>query len=381
MKILYISNSRIPTEKGYGIQIFKMCQAFSGLGIDVELILPTRKNKPFKGIDPFDYYQVERSFKVKKIKCFDPDWLMRFPNGIYIKFQAALFLISLFFYLLFKSDRGEYIFYTRDEYLLPILQWFSNQVGWEAHTLPTNKKHYLKYWQRCFKIITITQGLKNELIKLDIKEDKILVAPDGVDLDKFQPQVVETKKEIRQKLNLPLDKNIIMYTGHFYDWKGVQTLANAAQLLSDDKLVVFVGGDDFYLRKFKLRNKNYKNILILGHRPYKQIPFYLKSADILVLPNSAQQPQVNWTSPLKMFEYMAAQKPIVASDLPSLREILNKNNALLVEADNPRALSDGIKKILINQDLSDKIILQASRDVQNYTWEKRAEKIIKFINQ
>ena len=91
MKILYISNSRIPTEKAHGIQIMNMCEAFSNADVDLELILPTRKNKKFKDKNSFDYYQVRQNFRIKKIFSFDPYFLIKLPQGIYIKFQA-LFL-------------------------------------------------------------------------------------------------------------------------------------------------------------------------------------------------------------------------------------------------------------------------------------------------
>ena len=208
MKILYIVNARIPTEKAHGIQVMKMCRAFADQEIEIELVLPTRRNKQFRNINPFDYYQVKRNFKIKKIFSFDPYWLIKFPQSIYIKFQALFFIISLFFYLLFKKNKAKYIFYTRDEYLLPILQLFSRKVVWEAHTLPRRKNKYLRYWRKCRKIISISHGLKNSLIELSINKDKILVAHDAVDMEKLN--ISKPKEEIREKLELPLNKKIIL---------------------------------------------------------------------------------------------------------------------------------------------------------------------------
>ncbi len=82
-----------------------------------------------------------------------------------------------------------------------------------------------------------------------------------------------------------------------------------------------------------------------------------------------------------MFEYMASGTPIIASDLPSIKEILNKNNALLVDAGNPNSLVLGIKKILTNSSFSQRIKNQAYSDVQKYDWENRSHLIINFINQ
>ena len=122
------------------------------------------------------------------------------------------------------------------------------------------------------------------------------------------------------------------------------------------------------------------NILILGQKQYSEIPYYLKSADVLVLPNSGKSNiSKEWTSPIKMFEYMASKKPIIASDLPSLREILNENNAVLVRSDDFKALVNGIKMALNNINFSAKISTQAFKDVKQYTWEKRANNIIRFI--
>ena len=82
---------------------------------------------------------------------------------------------------------------------------------------------------------------------------------------------------------------------------------------------------------------------------------------------------------MKFFEYMASGSPIVASDLPSIREALNESNSILVEPNNPEALTDGIERVLKDQDLSSRISRQAFLDVQDYTWRKRAKQVINFI--
>ena len=168
MKIIYIANIRIPTEKAHGFQIIKMCESFSNLGVELELVVPTRKNKVFNCADIFHHYKINQNFVIKKIFSIDPRLILKFPSGFYIKFQALFFIISLFFYLLFKKDKDDCIFYTRDEYLLPFLSLFSNKIVWEAHALPRNRNKYLKYFKNCFKIIVLTQGVKDIL-----KEDGI----------------------------------------------------------------------------------------------------------------------------------------------------------------------------------------------------------------
>ncbi len=87
-----------------------------------------------------------------------------------------------------------------------------------------------------------------------------------------------------------------------------------------------------------------------------------------------------FTSPMKLFEYMAAKIPIVASDFPSMREILeNGKTAVLVESSNPKALAEGIEKILTDREFARRISEQAYEKVKNFSWEKRAEKIAVFL--
>jgi len=383
MNLIYFSNARIPTEKGYGIQIMKMCHSFGSTMNSVILVAPTKKNKAFIGVDAFDYYRVKRNFFFQKLWCLDPSWIAKkMRPGVYIKIQATFWLVSLFFYLIFKKNKSSFICYTRDEYSLLLLQLFFPKVIWETHTLPRNAGRYLKYWRRCSRIVAITGGLKEELIGLGLPEEKIMVAPDAVDLSEFE-EIKSTKRELRQKLGLPVDKNIIIYTGHLYDWKGTQGLADAAQFLTDQDYIVFVGGSDekFDLGSFRSKNKTNQRVLILGYRPYDQIPAYLKSADVLVLPNSAHhQKSKTWTSPLKLFMYMASGTPIVAADLPSLNEILNPENAIFYQPDDPADMANAIKKLLTNQSLATKISAKAYSDVQSHTWSKRAQKIVDFIN-
>ena len=379
MKILYIANVRIPTEKAHGHQIIKMAEAFISLGVDLKLIIPSRVSQEFAGRDPFVYYGVKNNFGIKKLKIPDPYWLMKLPSGIYIKIQSLFFIAGLFFYFLFEADKKQAFFYTRDYYLLPLLQLFSKKVVWECHDLPQNKKHYFRCWRRCFKIITITQGLKKELMKLGLPLDKILVASDAVDLAEFS-LVTEAKEELRKKTDLPPDKKLIIYAGHLYNWKGAQTLAEASQFLSAEELIVFVGGTEKDVKNFKMKNKNFKNILVLGRRPHYEMPLYLKSADILVLPNSAKSDISKfYTSPLKLFEYMASGQPIIASHLDSLKEILTGSECVFFTPDDANDLAQKIHYLLSNKDLADKIAINAEKKVKDYTWENRAKNIIEFI--
>ncbi|MFH1308724.1 MAG: glycosyltransferase family 4 protein, partial [Patescibacteria group bacterium] len=253
--------------------------------------------------------------------------------------------------------------------------FFKKNIIFEIHKI--HRYLDISIAKKVKKIIVVTRGLKKDLIKNNIKENKILVASDGIDLDDFK--IKESEQECRKKLNLPLDKKLVLYTGHLYSWKGVETLALASKYVNG--LVVIVGGIKWYLTNFKkFVKRNKLDVLVLGYKDYSLIPFYLKSSDCLVLCGTKRSTvSKKYTSPMKMFEYMASKKPIVASDLESFKEVLNNKNSILVESDNEKALADGINKVLGDRDLAQKLSSQAYLDVQKYTWDDRAKQILDFV--
>lgn len=385
MKIFYVANIRIPTEKAHGIQIMKMCEALGEQGADLKLIVSRRGYIASNKEDLFDHYRLKRSFFIKRLFSPDPRWLMKLPDGIYIKLQAIFFICALFIYLLFIKKKGA-VAYTRDEYLLPILQIFFSNVVWEGHNLPRRRGYYKRFWKKCSGLIVLTHPLKDALIRLGVESEKIHVLPDSVDLSIFD--ISEKKDEAKIKLGLPRDKKIVMYTGHLYEWKGAMLLLDTAYHFqvyfkdSNNVLFVFVGGTKHDIENFKnqAENRGIHNIYVAGFRPYSEIPLWMKVADILVLPNTSKEKISKlYTSPMKMFEYMASRKPIVASDLPSIREILNEGNCKFFKPDDAGELALAILNVLKNEEFSRQISEKAYVDVREYTWNKRAKKALKII--
>lgn len=371
-KMIYIANARMPTEKAHGIQIAKMCEAFQKAGWELELMLPKRKNSLKESI--FSFYSVESTFLLVKLWCFD--LLSFFPSAFSFFLQEMTFAVSIWVYSLFQKES---VYYTRD--LLSVYFLSSrHSIFLELHSLPQSYRSIFVYLlKKVKKCIVLTEELKNDLIKLGYPEKKVLVAPDGVDIKEFESSLLV--EEARKQVGLPLDKKITLYTGHLYEWKGVGTLLKAAALIPDT-LFVIVGGTEKEQRDLKQKNIISENILFISQKKHVEIPLYLASADILLLPNSAKERiSSHYTSPLKLFEYMCSHRPILASHLPSLQNILHENNAFFFTPDDEKSCAEMIKHIFHDTEKSFQKAEQAFQDVQKYSWEKRVQKIQRFIEE
>ena len=378
MKIKYIANARMPTEKAHGLQIISMCNEFAKQNIDVELIAPNRFNKIKESINSF--YGTEIYFNIKKVFCIDTipiikDWLPRFIRIFLLWIEkVSFFLICL------KFLDNNPIIYTREPEIALFLGSLKKNCVCEIHALPKKGKiFYANLFKKLNKIITINRQIKNILIKeYDINPSKILVAHDAVDIKKFDIKI--SKEKARKKLRFSLNKKIVLYTGHLYDWKGADVLAKSIDDIKDKEiLLVFVGGTDKDIKSFKNKHKS-EQIRIEGRKKHDLIPFYLKAADILILPNSRKTNiSKYYTSPLKLFEYMASKRPIIASDLPSIKEIVSKKEVLFFKADDSKDLALNITKLLKDKKLKERLSKNAFEKVKSYTWGKRVKEIINFI--
>ncbi|OHA17373.1 MAG: hypothetical protein A3H57_03985 [Candidatus Taylorbacteria bacterium RIFCSPLOWO2_02_FULL_43_11] len=370
MKFAYIANVRMPTEKAHGLQIMEMCSAFAKEGAEVTLFVPWRFNKI--KIDAFSYYGIGRVFKIKKIPAID---IMPIWGG-----RAGFFLLQVSFYIfakIFLLFSAFDVVYCRE----PITPLFFRNSIFEVHNMPVKVGWVFKLaLKRVRHFFPVTGFLKEALISAGAPQGKITVAPDGVNLESFKN--LPTKDEARRRLQLPIGKKLVLYTGSFYlySWKGVDVLLDAARDFGEDTIFVLVGGDEKEIAEIKKGGVS-DNVILISHRPHSEMPIYMKAADVLVLPNkTGSLHSEKYTSPLKLFEYMASGTPIVASKLPSICEVLNEKNAVLVEPDMKAALAISIKKVLQNSAFSLGLAEMSRRDVAKYSWQERARVILRIVS-
>ena len=344
-KIFYIAHARLPTEKAHGIQIMKMCEAFAGAGVSVELIVPRRLN-PIQ-TDAFEYYGVKKNFTITRIPVLDTvAW-----GRIGFWFELLQFLFFTRLYLVGK--RG--VVYTREE---------AAGLLWRDFILELHHKPHARVLLPR-RVFVLTQLLKN-----DIAPHPARVLPDAVDLAQFDLSI--SPEDARAKLGLPQDRKIVLYAGSFslYPWKGVDTVLQAAKNFQSQTLFVLVGGE----------GSSTDNLLFVPHQPYARIPLYLKAADILVLPNKkGDAVSERYTSPLKLFEYLAAERPIVCADLPSLREVVGEREVVFFEPNRPDSLAAAIREILSDPTRAADIARKARNRAADFTWGARANTVLAFI--
>lgn len=356
MKILYLANIRLPTQKAHGVQIMKTCEAMARNGAEVTLCVTGRHTDVNE--DPFTYYKVLQNFNIVYGYC--PN-LVAFGRIGFILMNIIFSQSAAHFVWKVKPD----IVYSRDAFLL-FDQWLWPQKKvLEVHDGKWGMMYRL---MKISGIVAISNGLKHFYSKKGIKN--IVVAHDAVDLKEF-----ETNE--KADLGLRNDRKVVMYIGHLYGWKGLDSFLGASSYVNEAQFVV-IGGTEKEVNDLKIK---YPNVIFLGYKPYNELPQNQKAADILVIPNSGKSDISRlYTSPLKVFSYMTSGVPIVASDLPSLREILNDDNAYFAEADSALSFAERIRYVLEHRDEALLKAKKAQEDVRQYSWDNRAKTIVSFLN-
>lgn len=214
----------------------------------------------------------------------------------------------------------------------------------------------IKY--KTFRLVCISQALADTLGKT--------TTPMTVLHDAYDPSLFAGT--MTKPLMAPLR---VMYVGSLQQGKGSDTLIQAAPLIADTTIII-VGGSSNAFSALP------SNVTHLPRVPHKEVPALLASADVLVLPMHEQLSYAAYASPLKLFEYMAAKRVLVVSDCGTVREIVDESSAYFFEPNNPQALAKVIKKIASSPDEAQEKVSVAFGLLSQYTWEKRANAIMKL---
>jgi glycosyltransferase involved in cell wall biosynthesis len=374
MKLFYLANVRIPTEKAHGVAIVKACEAFAKAGVETTLVVPNRRTPIAKSV--YAAYDVQEIFSVKFLATID---IMSETSGrLIFLLQTISFYASLILFLLLKSR--ETILYTRDPGFIA-LRYLGYRVVFECHVIPKNRAAFFSLVRHAHRVIVISQALKRAFVDGGFAESDILVAPSGVDIDVFDIDI--SKEEARARVDLPGNAYIALYTGNFTTMGADKGISNILKALVDAPEILFVavGGSDKdqerYLKEARALGVEHR-VVLRGTTSQKTLAIYQKAADVLLMPFPDTPHYRNHMSPVKMFEYMASKRPIIASDLPTIREVLNETNAFLIKPGDPGEMSETFKNERINQ-LASALSAEAFKDVLKFDWQSRTKRIISFL--
>lgn len=359
MKLLYATSIFLPSVRANRIQILAMAKAF-GTHLSDDFVLGLAQNG-----------------KKQDLGC----------RSVEMGGNTKSYILA-WRYLTYAQKNGITHIFCREEKLLFFFVLYARlrrvqvSFSYELHHLPYLAKPWFRWaLRRVDAIVSITAAMLPALTECKCV-CKTLVAPDAVDPNLFAlPNL--TREAARAELSLPNDKKIALYAGSLDPWKGVGTLFEATPFLDPHTLVIVVGGKPHYITEFKENYGEHANFRMVGQKEYEtELPKYLRAADVAVLPNSGKEEISRIaTSPLKLFAYMASGTPIVASDLPSLREVLSSENAMLVPPDHPLELARGIERLINDPEKARQLTQRAKQLVASYTWDRRASRIIQLLAQ
>lgn len=388
----------------------KMCSAFAGLGHDVHLVVPSAMPLPaVDRNDLFRRYGLKNSFnlhtvpvdpgqkKKKRVAAIKMVGLAKelSPDFIYGRNLAAALIaasegIPLFHELhhLPRAENESITFLEHLGHTIQILRpsGYKKSEFKELYRIgalggPSVLFRRLLTHPNLLCVIAITHALKEALYrKYPQLHGRVAVAPDGADP---VPKTLPPARLRKRSADLEVG-----YTGHLYPGKGMEIIPHVAEMCPWANFHI-VGGREEHVEHWRNVLRSHENVFLYGAVPAQEVPAYIKALDVCLLPN---QPQLHvysrrgrkgtdiapFTSPLKMFEYMAAKKPIIASDLDVLKEVLSHGkNALLCKHDDPRAWHAALERLRQDQHLRDTLGKHALTDFEGkYEWHSRAGYIL-----
>lgn len=369
-KITYIHTSSLDSRKANLIQVLNMCKAFVEIGIEVVLILPENKSKPSIDVDA----RVTLKFYPVNYKL---------PSSV--KYGLAI-------HNYLKKNKLEGIIFVRQFTLVFPLQWHKYQYIYESHN---NNLFSKKYADLLFKFLLkrlikrdhflLFFSISGELNKywdhfFNFECKKLDYYHDGID-DKMFEKVIEKTEALKLLQIQNSKKKRVTYAGSLYKDRGIHNIVKLASDFPEVDVIV-IGGPNGEIPELQQLAKEMEvsNIEFKGVLEHKQIPLYLYASDILLAFWSNKVKTINYCSPLKVFEYMASERLIVAHGYPTIKEVLNEGNSILVDPNSYTSMKEGLYKA-INME-SDQIGKNSRKEVlAKYTWNKRAEYVVDLIKK
>ncbi|EQC00724.1 glycosyltransferase [Photorhabdus temperata] len=387
MKIAYIDPYPVPDYRVASLQILQNVDAFARQGADVYLVTPEGKNT----VEEILGRSLSSSAKLISLRNIRRKWYFPLNTQKMFYFQVSSWL---------KKNRIDVVF-TRNlkmaKYLLckhPEIPLFFEshevfaQSFKESHDLSKNKDRH-KYeklretehlvYSQSRVVFVLTSLLRDDIINEYNVDTSIVVTPDGVDM--LAVESISSNKLASTNHKLPTQ---ILYLGSLHHWKGVPTAIKAMSHLEDAVLNI-AGGEPEQIQQLRQIAQQIgvcDRVNFLGFIQPKLRFQIIADNDICLLPLTKTSIGSRYTSPLKLFEYMAMGKPVVISDFPSIRDVVDENAVSFADSENAESFAQQIQLL---RDNSERVKAQVSYAkmlvTEHLNWDRRARLIMQTISK
>ena len=372
-EVTYLSTAAIPSRTAHSMHVMKMCQAMvqEGHGVDLIARRPGGSQSISHG-ELLAHYGIRDEFPIHLLGG------VKSLRGVDYDVRCAL-----------RTRRAKSsVAYSRNLRLAGLLSVLGRSVIYEAHDMPGGVAGPW-YFSRMVRagglrgVVAISESLRDALLekyRRSLAEDRVLVAHDGVDLERFDD--LPAGRQAKEAVAADPEKYMVGYAGHLYTGRGIDLILKLAKRFPEFDFLM-VGGDPATVaeRKEELAGTGLSNVRYRGFVPNADLPNYLAACDVLLMPYqrrvsvSSGGDTASWMSPMKMFEYMASGRPILSSDLPVLREVLNDTNSVLCEPEDVGAWAAALRRLSGSEESAKQLASRARSDVQRYTWRRRVGQI------
>jgi glycosyltransferase involved in cell wall biosynthesis len=373
MRIACITSSLIPSSTANSIQVMKVCDAMQQSGHEVCVWAP--------GTREYEFDRMQMLYGLTS--TFDVKWL---PSVKRLK-RYDYVISTMNAALHWKPD----VIYTWMSQAAVAALVMRLPVILEMHELAHGR--FGLFWLRRFlnsnerkQLVVVSRALQTALeeqVGFPIPEKDVVIAPNGVDLTRYTS--LPTASDARKQLGLE-EKITLGYTGHFYAGRGVDTLFCLAKSYPDVQHL-WIGGreEELAVVRIRLVTTGLKNVVLTGFMDNTRLPLYQSACDILVMPyekaisGSSGGNSAEFCSPMKMFEYMAAGRAIISSDLPVIHEVLDHTDALFCPPEDKDSWVKAVGLLIRDAKKRDQLGRTAKNAIQNFSIIARQQKILQFM--
>jgi glycosyltransferase involved in cell wall biosynthesis len=378
--ILYGGFVDLAANKGDAVHAMELTRNFGRLGNRVVMIAHSSKKRRESDFYDTGVYEAARTLGSK---------LVLFLLSV-LRAAKWILLLSPACDVLYMRD---YIFCAL---ALPAKLLYSKRVIWEVNGIAwherSQKAHpvnllvlpIIRLLDRLARlnadrILPVSRGVMNVLLASGCSASKVALLENGVNVDMFSGDL-NSSVVVDERVRLGIESSIpvVCYVGAIRPWQGLEVLVSAARDIShrcgDARFLVVGGGEELEgLKSFADEKGLYKFFIFTGFIPYDRVPMMMALSSVCVAPFAAGRA----ASPMKVYEYMAAGRPVVASRISGLEFVEEENLGMLVDPGDAGGLADAVVFLLENPEAAEEMSLRAREYVlRNHSWQSVARKAL-----